>query len=124
MQSEKSKSKDEIHNLRSDLKEQVLYVKAIETEKNNLNMKSQKLESQLKEVKKECAEAIAVKDKIFNESTLDKDAKLSEERQNAELRLNELETKMVINEERLTLQVQELTAQVKDKDQTIKQLKI
>ena len=40
MQSEKSKSKDEIHNLRSDLKEQVLYVKAIETEKNNLNMKS------------------------------------------------------------------------------------
>jgi hypothetical protein len=63
----KAESKQEIYDLRADLKEQVLFIKAVESEKKSLQTKSAFLEEQLKEVKRECAETLAHKESTFLE---------------------------------------------------------
>ena len=60
-------SRDEMTNIRKELKDQIAYAQAVEAEKKQLLMQIDDFKSQVKEVKQECTSTLSVKERVFGQ---------------------------------------------------------
>ena len=65
----KERTKEDLTALRKDLREQLAYTQAIESEKKQNLAEIEDLKGKVLEVKEECTSALGVKEKVFNEHT-------------------------------------------------------
>ena len=66
----KERSREDITALRKDLREQLAYTQAIESEKKQHLTDLDALNARFAEVKEECSSTLGVKERVFNEQAL------------------------------------------------------
>ena len=64
-------ARDEITSVRKELKDSLGYAKAVEAEKKQTQQEMDQLKSQVVEVKQECTSTLSVKEKVFNQQSLE-----------------------------------------------------
>ena len=70
LEDSKERTREDVTALRKDLREQLMYTQAIESEKKQHLTEIDALNSRLNEVKDECTSTLGVKERVFKEQTL------------------------------------------------------